>query len=139
MQTQRRTLAIDSERQNLRILLVEDEPFIALLLEDLLQEMGHTVCATTATQSGAIAAAGQKSPNMIIVDCHLREGNGIDAMTAILKDGFVPHIIMTGDDLRGQILDPAAVILRKPFLENELSVAIAQATATVSMKSPGGN
>jgi two-component system, response regulator PdtaR len=127
MQSKLNTALDHSGGQSLRIVLVEDEPLIALLLEDLLLEIGHIVCATEATQSGAIAAALRERPDMMIVDCRLREGNGIEAMTAILNDGFVPHIFMTGDDLRGQRIDPAAVILQKPFLDSQLSAAIDKA------------
>ncbi|MGV8937380.1 MAG: response regulator [Allorhizobium sp.] len=116
--------------QNLRIVLVEDEPFIAILLEDLLKDMGHDVCATEMTQAGAVAAYRRESPDIMIVDCRLREGSGLDAVAEILSDGFVPHIFMTGDDLRGQKLDPAAVVLRKPFQVDELIAAIDKSLAT---------
>lgn len=115
--------------RNLRIVLVEDEPLIALLLEELLNEMGHDVCATEATQASAVDAFHRERPDIMIVDCRLREGRGIDAVTEILKDRFVPHIFMTGDDLRAEALDPAAVVLRKPFLDIELSKAIEKALA----------
>lgn len=121
------TLFKNNAERRLRIVLVEDEPFIALLLEDLLGEMGHTVCAVATTQSGAIDAFRQNSPDLMIVDCGLVEGNGIDAVTVILQDGFVPHIFMTGADLRGQKFDPATVVLQKPFLDNDLSAAIDKA------------
>lgn len=118
-----------TQTQHLRIVLVEDEPLIAILLEDLLQDMGHDVCATEATQGSAVAACRREKPDMMIVDCRLREGSGVDAVAEILEDGFVPHIFMTGDDLRGQKLDAAAVVLRKPFLVEELGAAIDKALA----------
>lgn len=118
--------------QNLRIVLVEDEPLIAILLEDLLKDMGYDVCATEATEDNAVAAFRRESPDLMIVDCHLREGNGIAAVTAVLKDRFVPHIFMTGEDLRHHRLDPAAVVLKKPFLDKDLVAAINKALATVT-------
>ena len=115
--------------QKLRIVLVEDEPLIAMLLEDLLTDMGHDVCATEATEARAVSAVIRERPDIMIVDCHLREGSGIDAVAEILKDGFVPHIFMSGDNLRGKVLDAAAVVLQKPFFDGELSAAIDQALA----------
>ncbi|WP_246659070.1 response regulator [Rhizobium sp. FY34] len=115
---------------NLRIVLVEDEALIAVLLEDLLTDMGHHVCATESTQENAIAAFLRESPDLMIVDCRLRKGCGIKAMADILKNAFVPHIFMTGGDLRGQALHPAAVILKKPFLDDDLTAAIAKAIST---------
>lgn len=130
MQPEPNTLSENRAAKHLRIVLVEDEPFIALLLEDLLTEMGHTICATTSTQKDAIDAARLEKPDLMIVDCRLREGNGIDAVAVILQDGFVPHIFMTGDDLRGQKLDPAAVVLNKPFLDKDLIAAIGKAAVS---------
>ena len=120
----------------LRIVLVEDEPIIAILLEEILTDMGHLVCATEATQAGAVAAVRRECPDIMIVDCRLAEGSGIAAVEDILQEGFVPHIFMTGDDLRAEGLHPAAVVLRKPFRDNEISAAIEKALVPAAPPGP---
>lgn len=112
---------------HLQIMLAEDEPLIALLLEDLLEAMGHTICAVETTEAGVVATGQRTMPDLIIADCRLREGSGIRAVETILKERFVPHIFMSGDVLRPDALDPAAVILRKPFFDRDLSTAIDKA------------
>jgi two-component system, response regulator PdtaR len=84
----------------LRILVVEDDFLIGMLLGEMLEMMGHEVCATETTQTGAIAAAAKWHPTMIVIDAQLREGSGLSAIDQILKSGYVPHVFVTGD-IRG--------------------------------------
>lgn len=118
-----------TESLKLRIVLVEDEPLIAILLEDLLQEIGHEVVATTATEADAVAAVRRVKPDLMIVDCNLQEGTGNGVVACILADGFLPHIFMTGDDIRDQRFGPGTIVLRKPFLDTALIAAIDAAMA----------
>lgn len=111
----------------LRILVVEDDTLIGMLLGDMLEVMGYQVCAIEATEGGAVAAAAQWAPDLMIVDVNLHEGNGISAVDQILVKGFVPHVFVTGD-LRGVTkIRPAAVVISKPFTEAMLENAIALA------------
>jgi len=112
----------------LNILLVEDEPIIAMLMVRVLREMGHQVCATEATESGAVAAAALHRPHLMIVDARLHRGSGVAAVEAILRNGFVPHVYVSGANIDG--LGPDAVVLTKPFTEPQLAVAMQRAMAT---------
>ena len=111
----------------LRVLIIEDETFIALLLAEVLAEMGHEVCASEQTETGAVAAAARYHPELIIADVRLCEGSGINAVRAILSAGFVPHIFVSGDVLDQKLLHPAACVLQKPFQETQLVRAIERA------------
>jgi two-component system, response regulator PdtaR len=110
-----------------RVLIIEDEALIALLFEELLSEMGHVVCASERTGAGAIAAAARCKPELIISDVGLHEGSGIDAVSAILKVGFVPHIFVSGHSIDRQRINPSAGLLQKPFDERMLIKAIERA------------
>ena len=109
----------------LRILLVEDEPIIAMLLAKVLRAAGHAVCAVEATEEGAVAAAALHRPELMIVDAKLRRGSGVAAVTTILQQGFVPHVFVSGTVMEG--LEPDAVMLEKPFTEAELTRAMERA------------
>jgi two-component system, response regulator PdtaR len=113
-----------------RVLIVEDEAMIAMLLAEVLTELGHEICATEATEAGAIAAAAQHHPDLMIVDEWLRQGSGISAVEKIIRSGFIPHIFVTGDSLNDRMLNPGAVVLQKPFILSELVWAIKSALAT---------
>ena len=111
----------------LRVLIMEDEPIIAMLLSEVLGEMGHEVCGTELTESGGVATALKCRPDLMIVDVHLRDGSGISAVENILRSGFIPHVFVSGDMLRGQALSPRAVVMQKPFCEPDLARAIDRA------------
>jgi CheY-like chemotaxis protein len=113
--------------KKLRVLIVEDDAWIAMYLADMLEEMGYAVIATEGTEEGAVAAAAHHRPDLMIVDAGLREGDGVTAVSRILRIGFVPHVFVSGDTLDGQPLDRRAVVVRKPFLEPDLLRAIQKA------------
>ncbi|MBC7433742.1 MAG: response regulator [Rubritepida sp.] len=111
----------------LRILLAEDEPLIAMLMARVLRVLGHEVCAVEATEAGAVAAAALYRPQLMIVDAGLRRGSGVAAVQAILRQGFIPHVFVSGAVIAG--LGPEAVVLLKPYTEAELVAAMQRAMA----------
>lgn len=112
---------------------------IAIALEETLEEMGHTVCASAGTEPEAIAAAFHSVPDLMIVDARLRVGSGIAAMQKILTERFVPHIYVSGDSLIAEGLENGAIILRKPFSDEDLAVAIARAMDSALTHTPSGD
>ncbi len=116
----------------LRVMIVEDEPLIALLLADMLTAMGHEVCGSERTEAGAVAAALRLSPELMVVDACLHEGSGVAAVEKILRNDFIAHIFMSADRLLHERLHPRAVSIRKPFFEADLIRAIEEATTMAS-------
>jgi two-component system, response regulator PdtaR len=108
----------------LRVLVVEDDAMLAMLLGDMLEEMGHDICAIEATEANAVAAAVQFRPNLMIVDVRLGDGSGLAAVEEILRTGPVPHLFVSGDTSRVRALRPGAVVIQKPFREADLARAI---------------
>ncbi len=113
----------------LRILVVEDDDMVAMLLTEVLAEMGHEVCAIEATEAAAVAAARRCRPDLMIVDAQLAAGNGIAAVAEILGAGFIPHLFISGDVARVAALRPGAVTIQKPFRVSALARAIERALA----------
>ncbi|MDE2516699.1 MAG: response regulator [Rhodospirillales bacterium] len=107
-----------------RVLVVEDSVLNAGLLGDMLMAMGHAVCATEASEAGAIAAAARCRPDLVIVDIQLGRGSGIRAIAEIMRNGFVPHVFVSGD--LSELSGPRAgvAMLRKPFRMAQLDQAI---------------
>jgi CheY-like chemotaxis protein len=113
--------------RGLRVLVVEDEAVIAILFSEVLEGMGHHVCASAATEADAVSAAARYRPDLMIVDAHLRKGSGISAVAEILRWGFIPHIFVSGDSALSLSLGPGAIAIQKPFLETDLVLAIQRA------------
>jgi CheY-like chemotaxis protein len=111
-----------------RILLVEDDPMLGELLAEMLEEMGHVVVALETTERGAVTAAAQHRPDLMIVDARLGKGSGTSAVDEILRSGFIPHVFTSGNISKLEGLRPDAVVLEKPFREAELGRAIHSAT-----------
>ena len=113
--------------KRLRILVVEDDAMIAFLLGEILSGMGHDVCAVEASEDDAIAAALRCRPDLMIVDEHLGHGSGLRVVDAVLENGAVPYLFVSGDIKRIQRVRPHAVIVEKPYFEADLARAIEKA------------
>jgi len=108
----------------LRVLVIEDDALIAMLLAELLAGMGHDVCATAATEAEAVSAAARHRPDLMIVDAGLGRGSGVAAVEEILRAGPIAHVFVSGDAGSVRTRQPDAVVVRKPFREAELARAI---------------
>ncbi len=111
----------------LRIMVVEDEVYLAVLFAEVLGAMGHDVCAIESTQANAVAAAARCQPDLMIVDIGLGDGSGMIAVDEILLTGFVPHVFVSGDITAVQTLRPNAVAIQKPFFVAALNLAMQRA------------
>jgi DNA-binding response OmpR family regulator len=111
----------------LRVLVVEDDILIGMLLADTLGAMGYYVCAIEATATGAVAAAARCNPDLMIVDARLRDGSGVSAVEEILRTGWVPHVFISGETSTIQTLRPGAIVIQKPFRDIDLNRAIQRA------------
>lgn len=113
-----------------RVLIIEDEPIIAMDLRMLVQECGHTVIGVAATEADAIRLASEHDAGLILADINLgRGGNGIRAVREILTRINVPVIFVTAypeDLLTAEGIEPAFV-MRKPFDRFMLAVFTYQA------------
>jgi DNA-binding NtrC family response regulator len=112
----------------LRILIAEDDAIIAMSLSDLLEVLGHTICAVTDTEAATVAAALLHNPDLMIVDEGLRNGSGIIAVQDIEMTLPMPHIFATGDIYRVLKAEPNAIVLQKPYQITALLRAIERAT-----------
>jgi CheY-like chemotaxis protein len=121
--------AIESELAS-RVLIIEDEPIIALDLENLITELGHEVVATAATSDQAIELAMKKRPGLILADINLGEGgSGLDAVSKILEGFDIPVIFVTAYPeklLTGERPEPTYLIA-KPFLPEAVQATVGQA------------
>jgi len=115
-----------------RILIVEDEFLVAMLLEDLLTEMGHQVIGTFAQVDEAMKFANQADVNFAILDINLAGATSFP-VAEILRRRGIPFLFASGYGSTG--LASAfenELTLQKPYEPAELERAIAEASARVS-------
>lgn len=112
------------------VLIVEDEPIIAMDLGQLVAACGHRVAGIAATQAEAIALARSLNPTLILADINLgMGGDGKAAVAEILREMTVPVIFVTAYPerlLTGETVEPAFVVT-KPFDPMALAIATYQA------------
>jgi CheY-like chemotaxis protein len=120
-----------------RVLILEDEAILAMLLARVLTNMGHSVSATVGSVAGALAAVERSRPDLMIVDARLRDGSGISAVREIIRTGFVPHIFVSGDNCQAHTLGPGSAALEKPYRDTELAQAIQSVLGAVSAGTAG--
>ena len=113
-----------------RVLIIEDEPIIAMDIESIIEDLGHSVTGIAVTRDEAVALARETMPSLVLADIQLADdSSGIDAVADILKELTVPVIFITAFPerlLTGERHEPTFLIT-KPFLESTLKAAIAQA------------
>ena len=111
----------------LRVLVVEDDAVIGVLLAEMLIGMGHDVCAVELTEAGAVSAEARCRPDLMIVDVQLGDGNGVSAVAEILRTGSIPHLFVSGDISHAKALRSDVIVIQKPFRESDLARAIQRA------------
>ena len=114
----------------MRILVVEDEPLLAMLLEESLAELGHEVVGCAATIDQAMATIDAATIDGIgldfaLLDFTLGEDSTSAPVAIRLRDDGVPFVYLTGHrslPLGGDI--PVAPLLTKPFTLDQLEEAL---------------
>lgn len=115
----------NEEAPSLRVLIVEDNVFIALDLEAQVMDMGHAVVGLAATAKVAIETSRTTRPDVAIVDLQLADGSrGQDVALVLMEEMEIPSIIVSGSLHQVTEADKAAIrplaMLSKPLLPEEL-------------------
>jgi CheY-like chemotaxis protein/DNA-directed RNA polymerase specialized sigma24 family protein len=112
------------------ILIIEDEPLIALDLQHLVEGLGHRIIGNARTRAEAIALSKSRRPGLILADIQLADGSsGLDAVNDLLTTFEVPVIFITAYPeryLTGERPEPAFLI-SKPYRTSIVSALLSQA------------
>lgn len=120
-----------------RVLIIEDEPLIAMHLEQIVEDMGHDVVGMALTHRDALARAHEVAPELVLADIQLADGSsGLAATADILKSFDVPVVFITAYPerlLTGERPEPAFLVT-KPFKVETVIATIGQALMARSLK-----
>lgn len=118
------------------ILIVEDEPLIAMMLEDFLDSLGHRVVASCDTLGDALDWADKGGFDIAIVDVQLKDGKSVWPLADKLTEEGIPFVIATGGHVEPAPAEHAAVpVLSKPYTIDAIEPAIEQAIAGAGVTS----
>ena len=113
-----------------RVMIIEDEPIIAMDIETIVRDLGHEVTGVAVTRDEAVALAMEDRPGLVLADIQLADdSSGIDAVKDILAEFQVPVIFITAFPerlLTGERPEPTFLIT-KPFQRSTVKAAISQA------------
>jgi len=117
---------------NPRVLVVEDEYLIRMLLEDMLGELGYDLAAAVGTIAEASEHAAKSEFNVAVLDVNL-DGHEVYPVADILAKRGLPFVFVTGygeRSLREPYRDRPA--LQKPFQVEQLKNVLADLVATTA-------
>ena len=114
-----------------RILVVEDELMIRMLLQDMLADLGYTVAGEAGRIDEAVALAKQGEFDVAILDVNLN-GQPISPVVEVLVERGLPFVFATGYGQRG-VPEPyrQTPTLQKPFQADALAQAIEAAAPRI--------
>ncbi|GHH08229.1 MULTISPECIES: response regulator [Sphingomonas] len=107
------------------ILIVEDEPLIAMMIEDFLDVLGKSVAGSADTVEGAVAIIADGGVDAAILDVNLRGGEKSFPIAEVLAQKGIPFVFATGgshDTVAEQFRDRPT--LPKPFTMDGVSKAL---------------
>jgi DNA-directed RNA polymerase specialized sigma24 family protein len=112
------------------VLIIEDEPIVALDLDRLVRSLGHRVAGVASTRAEAVGIALDQRLGLILADVRLADGSsGLDAARDILRAFHIPVIFITAFPerlLTGQGAEPVFLVA-KPFQDATVKALIGQA------------
>ncbi|WP_377290343.1 response regulator [Rhizobium sp. SG2393] len=112
------------------IMIIEDEPLIAIDIEQMVESLGHRVVGIARTHEEAVTLYKNTRPSMVLADIQLADGSsGIDAVNDILKTAAIPVIFITAFPerlLTGERPEPTFLVT-KPFNPDMVKALISQA------------
>jgi DNA-directed RNA polymerase specialized sigma24 family protein len=112
------------------VLIIEDEPMIAMDLESIVEGLGHRVTGVARTHGEALKAVRDKQPGLVLADIQLADGSsGLDAVNEMLGSFAVPVIFITAYPdrlLTGERPEPAFLIT-KPYQPDTVKAIVSQA------------
>lgn len=108
-----------------RVLVVEDEILVAMLVEDMVRDLGHEVVGPAMTLDVALQLAEEASVDCAILDVNLGEGTPSTPVAVILAARHIPFLFATGYGAAGANSTFAtAPVLEKPFVTRHLDQAL---------------
>ena len=117
------------------ILLVEDDPAFAMILRDLVHEMGFQ-CVAAASANEGLITAGQYLPSAILLDVNLPDHSGLGVLDALKRDPRTRHIpvhMISVSDYKREAMELGAIgYALKPAKREELVEALRRLEAKFS-------
>ena len=99
------------------ILIVEDEPLIAMMLEDFLESLGHSISASCDSVDAAMAEVEKGGFDLAILDVNLK-GESVWPVATALRNRGTPFVLASG----GHVEPPPPEFVNAPMIEKPFTI-----------------
>ncbi|HEV7293452.1 MAG TPA: response regulator [Devosia sp.] len=122
----------------LKVLVVEDEQLVSMLVEDMLLDLGYEVAAVASNLKAGIKAVEQAQPDLAVLDVNLNGEKSFPIADLLIRGG-VPVVFASGYGLSGvRDVYPTVPVVQKPFTQIALANALERACSAVGKQVPEG-
>jgi response regulator NasT len=111
----------------LRIVVADDEPFLAECYREALTGLGHEV-AVAWDGRRLVELCLQSRPDLVIADVQMPRASGIEALRYLGQHGSVPAVLVSGEEVPGPLPPGCLLVLRKPICLKDLEGAVTACT-----------
>lgn len=114
-----------TEAPTRRILIVEDELLIAMLVEQMVEDLGYAVVGPAMTVDEALSLIDRENVDCAVLDMNLGHGVSSIPVANALRAKNIPFLFASGYGSKGTAENlSAAPVLNKPFLTHDLEKAL---------------
>jgi CheY-like chemotaxis protein len=114
-----------------RVLVVEDEALVAMLIEDQLSDLGYEIVGPAATAAQAVALCERERVDTAVLDINLGGGQRSDPVAELLSERDIPFVFVTGYGKHGVAERfKGTAVLQKPFTKDQLEAVLAERLRT---------
>jgi len=114
----------DSATGGIRVLVVEDEALVRLMLSEMLNELGHKIVAEASRLDAAVRIASEADYELAVLDLNLGTGITYDVVEIVLGRGKAV-VLTTGYGQAGLVAKySSCVVVQKPFSRDTIGRAI---------------
>ncbi|MFQ5906132.1 MAG: response regulator [bacterium] len=100
----------------IRVLIVDESPFIRKLMGDIFRRAGYEVCGETATVSNAVDLYRELRPNLVTLGMVMTDMNGLDGIRALIKADEEAKIILVSSLGRDDLINASLRLGAKEFV-----------------------
>ena len=105
------------------VLILEDEPLVAMFVESCLQDAGAAVVKIAASISAARSVLNE-SFDAAVIDLHVADGDA-SPLIGVLSERGIPVVVTTGGTIDRELLTQTVAVLQKPYPEADLIKVLA--------------
>jgi CheY-like chemotaxis protein len=107
-----------------RILIVEDEPIVALALQDMLEDLGYEVVGPAFRETAALTLAASETIDAAILDVNMGDGDSYGVARRLRGRG-IPYLFATGYGREGLEAGHEDIpVLQKPYRDAQVEAAL---------------